>query len=269
MIIQLKEFQKCLTSGGVRPPWKVSVVPLSTPYIPGLRPDTLPPYREFTTHLHCILDALASSPLNSPRPKSARRARSVSPRLYQPRTPRTPNPPTPRAATLPKFRPKTALGTKKPDLGPKSLTPTRMQNLSKNPFKAPSGKPKAGSEKPITIKPRPRPKAGSYTPVAIRRPPKPNPSEQDGNDSSEGPVVHEGRHGYYIYVHGEKVFTQHQPNADGKPMASVRPMLAIDLVGSETESDGESDNDIQKDSSLDLKPIQLNFENANSLEASQ
>lgn len=52
-------------------------------------------------------------------------------------------------------------------------------------------------------------------------------------------------------------------------MASVRPMLAIDLVGSETESDGESDKGVQKDSTLDLKPIQLNFENTDSLEASQ
>jgi hypothetical protein len=143
-----------------------------------------------------------------------------------------------------------------------------MQTLSKNPFKIPSGKPKAGSEKPIAIKPRPRPKAGSNTPVSIRRPQRPSTAPEQAekeNACDTGDVIHEGKHGYYIYVHGEKVFTSHQLNSDGKPTASVRPMLAIDLVGSESDED---DKDSAKDLSQDLKPIQLSFSNSDSLEAS-
>lgn len=282
------------------PPWKVSVIK-KTPYIPGLKPDGPPPGKQFTVHLHCILDALSSPPptKRTPRPMSARQCDAVTARLYTPKKHYSP----PRPATAPSGRPKTALtmhtpelarksfggldqGRKRlgtpemkrksvgtPELGRKSLTPTRMKADIKSVIKNLPSKPKAGSEKPIAIKPRPRPKAGSNTPVAIRRPPKIPQILQDCDDDDDSGSVDSNenvhaKHGYYIYVDGVKVYTNQPPNTDGKPTASVKPMLASDLV-IDTDDCNENVKDI-KDFEEDFKPIQISLESTeDSVEASR
>lgn len=294
---------------GALPPWKVSVVK-KTPYIPGLKPEGPPPSKQFTVHLHCILDALSSPPPTSrtPRPKSARQFESVTARLYTPKKQYSP----PRPATAPSSRPKTALtmrtpelvrksfgapeqGRKRlgtpelsrksfgtpelsrksfgtPELGRKSLTPTRMNGDIKNAIKSLPSKPKAGSDKPVAIKPRPRPKAGSDTPVAIRRPPKIPQILKDCDDDDDSGSVDsnenvQAKHGYYIYVDGVKVYTNQPPNMDGKPTASVKPILASDLI---INMDSSKETGDLKDFEKDLKPIQICLESTeDSVEASQ
>lgn len=254
-----------MTSGAF-PPWKVSIVK-KTPYIPGLRPEGPPPGKQFTVHLHCILDALSSPPPSTPRTSRSKSARSISvtSRLYTPKKQHLP----PRPATAPSNRPKTTFSVRTPELGKKSLTPTRMKGDIKKALKSMSSGPKAGSEKPITIKPRPKPKAGSYTPVAIRRPPKIPQVLLDYDDDEDKRSVDsneniEAKHGYYVYIDGMKVYTN-QPPGDGKPTASVRPMLASDLI---IDTDDTAD-DI-KDCEKDLKPVQMSLESSgDSMEASQ
>ncbi|XP_028516153.1 uncharacterized protein LOC114575463 [Exaiptasia diaphana] len=253
-----------VTSGNL-PPWKVSVVRKS-PYIPGLRPESLPPNKQFTVQLHCILDALSSPEPQSPRRPKSSRAMSVSPRLYTPRKQYTP---TPRPSTAPSLRPKTAIGLRTPEMTRKSLTPTRMKEDIKSAIKSLPSKPKAGSDKPIAIKPRPRPKAGSITPVAIRRPPK-IPQvlldyDEDDKRSIDSNENIEAKHGYYVYVDGLKVYTNQPPSSDGKPTASVKPMLASDFIDS-----NENKADVIEDFEKDLKPvITTSFESGESIEASQ
>ena len=119
-------------------------------------------------------------------------------------------------------------------------------------------KKRAGSDKPVPI----RPKAGSDTPVAIRGRPRPKPPEPnilslenlpaDDSDSENA----EGRHGYYIYIYNEKI-NKSQGLHDGKPTASVRPMMF---------SNDDKETEVDPVSKLDLKPLSLNLSPADSLE---
>lgn len=241
-----------------------------------MRPESLPPNKQFTVHLHCILDALSSPEPQSPRsrrPKSSRLGMSVSARLYEPKKQYTPRP-----STAPSFRPKTAIGLRTPEMARKSrtpemtrksLTPTKTKDDIKSAIKNLPSKPKAGSDKPIAIKPRPRPKAGSITPIAIRRPPKIPQVLLDYDDDDSRSIDSneniEAKHGYYVYVDGVKVYTNQPPSSDGKPMASVKPMLASDLIDS-----NENKSDIIEDFEKDLKPIMtMNIESGDSIKASQ
>lgn len=123
------------------------------------------------------------------------------------------------------------------------------------------GKKRAGSDKPVPIRPPNRPKAGSVTPVAIRGRPRP-PAEQkaisfqsassDDSDSENA----EGCHGYYIYIYNEKI-NKSQGLNDGKPTASVRPMMF---------NNEEKELDADPVGKLDLKPMTLNLSPVDSLE---
>lgn len=116
-------------------------------------------------------------------------------------------------------------------------------------------KKRAGSDKPVPI----RPKAGSDTPVAIRgrpRPPEPAiPLQNLSSDDSDSENT-EGRHGYYIYIYNDKI-NKSQGLQDGKPTASVRPMLF---------SNEEKELDADPVGKLDLKPMMLNLSPVDSLE---
>ena len=117
-------------------------------------------------------------------------------------------------------------------------------------------KKKAGSDKPVPI----RPKAGSDTPVAIRgrlRPSEPKVFMPLNDSQTEDPESEnaEGRHGYYIYIYNEKI-NKSQGLQDGKPTASVRPMMFSK----------DDQGDVDPVSKLDLKPMTLNLSPVDSLE---
>jgi len=136
----------------------------------------------------------------------------------------------------------------------KSLMPQMKGNASLRPAKK-----QPGSDKPVPI----RPKAGSDTPVAIRgrlRPKPPEPkviSSQDLPSDDSDSENTEGRHGYYIYIYNEKI-NKSQGSHDGKPTASVRPMMFSNSEKKTEEADA--------DGKLDLKPMSLNLSPADSLE---
>lgn len=235
---------------GYRPPWRYAPVSEIYSYIPGLRPEPPPPEKTFTVHLHCILAASVSN-LTTPRP-APRRTRSVSPRPSSSRKLFSPSPSTPKSSrNIPPSRPKTAIGVPS-EFSRKTLVPQIKVNGSFRPIKK-----RAGSDKPVPI----RPKAGSDTPVAIRARPKPSEakkvsllnSSSDDSDS-ENP---QGRHGYYIYIYNEKMNQSQGPN-EGKPTASVRPMMF-------SKPDIQTD-DMDPANKLDLKPLSLNLTPVDSLE---
>lgn len=188
------------------------------------------------------------SNLTIPRPAPVR-TRSVSPRpsrkYFSPSPKSTPR----SSASFTPSRPKTALGVPS-EFSRKSLMPQVKGNGSLRPAKK-----RAGSDKPVPI----RPKAGSDTPVAIRgrpRPPEPAiPLQNLSSDDSDSENT-EGRHGYYIYIYNDKI-NKSQGLQDGKPTASVRPMLF---------SNEEKELDADPVGKLDLKPMMLNLSPVDSLE---
>lgn len=78
----------------------------------------------------------------------------------------------------------------------------------------------------------------------------------EDSDSDDG----EGRHGYYIYIYNEKL-NKSQGLVDGKPTASVRPMMF-----SSEEKETDSSDFTELTANLDLKPMKLNLSPADSLE---
>lgn len=182
------------------------------------------------------------------------RTRSVSPRPCYSRMSFSPSPKS--SGSFEAQRPKTAIGVPS-EFSRKSLMPTQVKgNSSLRPAKK-----RAGSDKPVAIRPPARLKAGSDVPVAIRGRPKPKeepkmiPSAE--NSDSEDP---EGRHGYYIYIYNDKI-NNSQGLVDGKPTASVRPMM-FSTEEKEPGSNGSKDLTAK----LDLKPMMLNLSPADSLE---
>lgn len=228
-------------------------------YIPGLRPEPPPPAKTFTVHLHCMLAASMSN-LTSPRPAPVR-TRSVSPRPTYSRKSFLPSPKsTPRSSgNFEARRPKSAIGLPS-EFARKPLMPSQA-SVSLRPTKK-----RAGSDKPVPIRPI-RPKAGSDTPVAIRGGPKtteqkmmPFQTSSPENSDSED---FEGRHGYYVYIYNDNL-NKSQGLIDGKPTASVRPMMF-----SPEEKEMDSNDFTDPTAKLDLKPMLLNLSPADSLETVQ
>ena len=73
----------------------------------------------------------------------------------------------------------------------------------------------------------------------------------------------EGRHGYYVYIYNENL-SKSQGLVDGKPTASVRPMMF-----SPEEKELDSNEFTDPMAKLDLKPMMLNLSPADSLETVQ
>lgn len=240
----------------VRPRWRYAPVTDMYSYIPGLRPEPPPPSKQFTVHLHCMLAASMSN-LTSPRPAPVR-TRSVSPRPTYSRKSFSPSPKSTSRSSgnFEARRPKSAIGLPS-EFARKSLIPSQA-NASLRPTKK-----RAGSDKPVPIRPI-RPKAGSDTPVAIRGGPKTaeqkmiafQTSSPENSDSDDI----EGRHGYYVYIYNENL-NKSQGLIDGKPTASVRPMMF-----SPEEKDLDSNDFTDPTAKLDLKPMMLNLSPADSLE---
>ena len=243
----------------VRPRWRYAPVTDMYSYIPGLRPEPPPPAKQFTVHLHCILAASMSN-LTTPRPAPVR-TRSVSPRPTYSRKSFSPSPKsTPRSSgNFEARRPKSAIGLPS-EFARKSLMPSQA-NASLRPSKK-----RAGSDKPVAIRPI-RPKAGSNTPVAIRGGPKTTeqkmiPFQTSSPENSDSDDI-EGRHGYYVYIYNENL-NKSQGHVEGKPTASVRPMMF-----SPEEKDLDSNDFTDPMAKLDLKPMMLNLSPADSLETVQ
>lgn len=196
--------------------------------------------------------------LTTPRSCRSARARSVSPRPSSARRLHgTPPFSTPRSSSdVKSVRPKSAIAVvrssefpSKPLTTPrkkekcpsqfskKALTPPRMSE--NGPLKP--AKPKAGSDKPVAIRPR------------SRKPPQEKPPE---NVPLEEVMEEERktREGYYIYVYNEQQ-RKSMGSTEGKPTASVKPMFASEFL----------DNNYLDQ--LDLKPLTFNVTPADSLEA--
>lgn len=178
------------------------------------------------------------------------RARSVSPRLYLPRRPKsasplrntTPLPPRPKTAPHPSSRPT--------QFSVKPLAPRKVSETT--PMKAVS-KPKAGSDKPVAIRPR-------------------RPMKLPENDSAEENVEDvRAKHGYFVYVYNDQ-FCGDPGHADSRPMASVKPMIAIQVL--EGDTNDKENSEIKESSSTqddldksDLKPLTLSVLPAGSMDA--
>ena len=120
------------------------------------------------------------------------------------------------------------------------------------PMKAAS-KSRAGSDKPVAIRPR--------------RPVKP-----PENDSAEENVEDvRAKHGYFVYVYNDQ-FRGDPGHADSRPMASVKPMLAVQVLeddsndkeNSENKESSSTQDDLDKS---DLKPLSLSVSPASSVDA--
>ena len=166
------------------------------------------------------------------------RAYSVSPRVYLPRRPKSASPA--RNTSTPTARPKTAphSSSRPSRYSMKPLTPRKVTEST--PLKVVS-KPKAGSDKPVAIRPRRLMKVAD-------------------NDTAEENVEEAlARNGYFVYVYNDQIHGD-AGHADSRPMASVRPMLAVQVIDDNTNDKENTENkdlpDIQDDlDKSDIKPL--------------
>lgn len=89
------------------------------------------------------------------------------------------------------------------------------------------------------------------------------PFQTSSPENSDSDDIEPGRHGYYVYIYNENL-NKSQGNVEGKPTASVRPMMF-----SPEEKDLDSNDFTDPMAKLDLKPMMLNLSPADSLETVQ